>query len=140
MDLTAAGQAGAGEDSALVPLSAEPTAAGVARAVVRERLRGWGLDHLQDPTVLLTSELVTNVLLHTGDLPSLAVDRIPDGVRVTVADCSPVLPAPRRHSTGATTGRGVHLLEQLADAWGCQPRAGGKAVWFTVTADRSGET
>lgn len=134
MDLVAAEQTGAGEDAALVPVGAVPhAAAAAARALVRQRLRDWDLEHLQDAAVLLTSELVTNVLLHTTGLPTLAVDRIPHGVRVSVADTSPVLPAPRRHSTEATTGRGVHLLEQLADDWGCQRRPGGKAVWFTVT-------
>lgn len=121
------------EETELV-LRAAPQAAATARAVVRERLHAWGLEHLQDAVLLLTSELVTNVVLHTTDLPSLSVTRTADGVRVTVADGSSTAPSRRQPSAGATTGRGVHLLETLSDEWGWRPRPeGGKAVWFTVS-------
>lgn len=91
-------------------------------------------DDTLDALLLLTSELVTNVVLHTTDLPSLSVTRTADGVRVTVADGSCTAPARRPPSNAATTGRGVHLLETLSDEWGWRPRPeGGKAVWFTVS-------
>lgn len=120
----------------LVPLPPDGRAAGVARSVVRERLRAWHQEGLLDAVELLTSELVTNVLVHTLSAPALGVVRSGSGVRVTVVDDSPVAPVRRRHSTAATTGRGVQLLEDLADEWGWQARAGGKAVWFLVTGQR----
>lgn len=120
-------------------LRAAPQAAATARAVVREQLRAWGLEHLQDPVLLLTSELVTNVVLHTTDLPALSVTRTAHGVRVSVADGSSKAPARRHASTAATTGRGVHLLDTLSDDWGWHWRPeGGKAVWFTVSGQTSG--
>lgn len=123
------------DDGRLV-LPAHPRAAGLARAEVRRRLQDWDLPELLDAVELLTSEVVTNALLHTGSSPVLRLVREPGGVRVLVCDDSPVVPVRRRHSAAATTGRGVQLLQDLADDWGCDPQPTGKAVWFLVTAAR----
>lgn len=122
-------------DSAL-PLTSDPRSAGLARRHVRSVLQDWSLGALVDTVELLTSELVTNVLLHAPGGGQLWVERHGDGVRVTVADSSPLLPSQRRHSTTATTGRGCALVEELADEWGVEPRASGKAVWFVVHPSR----
>lgn len=119
-----------------VALPADPRAAGLARAAVRDRLGAWGLEHLADAVELLTSELVTNALLHAASAPVLQVVRQEGGVRVLVCDDSPVLPVRRRHSAAATTGRGVQMLQDLADEWGFEARPRGKAVWFVVTGAR----
>ena len=105
-----------------------------ARRQVRAVLADWGLDSLADAALLLTSELVTNALLHARTGLSLTVARTsPDGLRVAVADASPVLPVSRSAPPTATTGRGLHLLVQLADEWGVDTTAPGKTVWFTVS-------
>lgn len=115
-------------------LPSDGRAAGQARRLVRERLAAWELTELCDTVALLTSELVTNVLIHTTSAPRLSVARSGSGVRVAVADDSPVLPAQRRQSQEATTGRGVRLLVELADDWGWQLDGDrGKSVWFVVT-------
>jgi hypothetical protein len=67
---------------------------------------------------------------------TLSVERHGDGVRVAVQDASPVAPVPRRHSDMATTGRGLHLLDELADEWAVEDAPSGKTIWFTLTADR----
>ncbi len=123
-------------ESLLLP--AGPQAARLARARVGRLLADWGLTRLCDTALLLTSELVTNVVLHTDGAPSLTVVRSGGGVRVTVSDGSPVQPVRRRHSSSATTGRGVALLDDLADEWGVDrhPDGPGKAVWFVVSGDR----
>jgi hypothetical protein len=113
-------------------LPVDGRAAGAARAAVRERLRGWGLEDLVDVAVLLASELVANVVVHAGSAPGLRLDRAGPGVRVAVLDGSPVPPRHRRHSSLATTGRGLDLVEDLADAWGWTPRADGKEVWCLI--------
>jgi len=126
----------------LMQLPADGRAAGQARAVVRDRLRGWDLEELLDTAVLLTSEVVANVIIHTASAPSFAVARDGSGVRVDVVDGSPAPPHRRMHSATATTGRGIELLEDLADDWGWTPVSGGKVVWFRVGsagADPSGE-
>ena len=116
----------------LVDLPADGRAAGLARRVVRERLQEWSLDQLLDDAVLLVSEVVTNVLLHTVDAPALGVTREGAGIRVTVADRSSAPPRPRPHSARATTGRGMELLHDLADDWGWALVPGGKVVWFVL--------
>lgn len=117
-----------------VRLAADGRAAGQARRLVRARLAAWELSELRDTVVLLTSELVANVLIHTTSAPQLSVTRSGAGVRVTIFDDSPVVPAQRRQSQQATTGRGVRLLAELADDWGwALDGEGGKSVWFTVS-------
>ena len=116
----------------LVSLPADGRAAGLARRVVRERLQSWHLEDLLDAAVLLTSEVVANVIVHTNSAPALGLSRDGAGVRVTVVDESPVPPLRRRHSSTATTGRGLQLLQDLADDWGWDRVRSGKAVWFVL--------
>lgn len=107
-------------------------AASTARRHVRGLLDAWGLEPLSDPVLLLTSEVVTNALLHSGTTLTLRVRREGEGVRVEVQDGSSVPPVQRRSSQSATTGRGVQLLQQVAAQWGWEAVPGGKLVWFTV--------
>jgi hypothetical protein len=59
--------------------------------------------------------------------------RIDSGsVRVEVADKSDALPEQRAFTDEAVTGRGMYLVEQLADDWGTAPAADGKVVWFEL--------
>lgn len=108
-----------------------------ARRHVRDVLRRWGCDDLVDAALLLTSEIVTNAVLHARTVVELAVSRTADGVRVDVSDGSPLLPSARSHGSNlATTGRGLQLLESLAVTWNSEPTGSGKTVWFTL---RNGE-
>ena len=71
----------------------EPAAAAAARRFVRETLRSWQLadrsSRLVDDAVLLTSELVTNAIVHAGT-PLQVSCRLEDGeVEVTVQDRHP---------------------------------------------------
>lgn len=105
-----------------------------ARRHVRSWMVQWGLEELVDPALLLTSELVTNALLHAGTTITVCVERAGEGVRVEVGDGSAVPPVRRRHSDSATTGRGVQLLDSLADDWGYQTVGNGKIVWFHLVS------
>lgn len=122
----------------VVTLPADGRAARLARTAVRDRLHRWQLDDLLDVAELLTSEVVANVIVHTTSAPTLRLDRDGAGVRVTVADGSPVPPRLREHAVTATTGRGMQLLHDLADDWGWERLDGGKAVWFRLHA-RTGD-
>jgi anti-sigma regulatory factor (Ser/Thr protein kinase) len=114
-----------------------PTARSVpqARHHISATLRRWDLDTLAETARLLTSELVTNAVLHARTAMTLSVDETEGGIRVSVTDESPVPPAMRRHSALATTGRGLRLLDQLADAWSVDDTNAGKTVWFTLSRD-----
>jgi anti-sigma regulatory factor (Ser/Thr protein kinase) len=114
-------------------LPTDPSAGRLARAFVLSLLGAWGLDELCDTVALLTSEVVTNAVLHAASPLAVRVTRLDDGVRVAITDGSLSQPARRRHSQEATTGRGLQLLDDLSDDWGSEATASGKTVWFTAS-------
>jgi anti-sigma regulatory factor (Ser/Thr protein kinase) len=79
--------------------------------------------------LLLTSELVTNSVVHAHSPVSLVISRCGPVVRVEVADRmrGPVSPA---GEPSDSRGRGLRLVETLADRWGAHDTAHGKVVWF----------
>ncbi|SEB96492.1 ATP-binding protein [Streptomyces sp. TLI_105] len=86
-----------------------------------------------EDTLLLVSEVVTNAFTHGGVPYELRLDGADGRLWVQVSDTSPARPRPHgRHRPSLPSGHGLYLLERLAAAWGCVPRARGKAVWFEV--------
>jgi len=116
-----------------VSLPAEPASAAVARRFVRDVLDAWGAGEFEDAAVLLTSELVTNALLHARSPAELHVRLAGGRLRVGVSDRTPVLPVRKRYGKEAATGRGLLLVETLASAWGTDRNGDGKEVWFELT-------
>jgi hypothetical protein len=84
---------------------------------------------------LLTSELVTNAVLHAATPFSVTLHLMADRIRVDVADGSSVVPSIKDYATDAATGRGLTLFNTLASDWGVQPVMGGKIVWFELPVD-----
>lgn len=107
-----------------------------ARAFVRACLQQWHHDELAEIAQLLTSELVTNAVLHARTTIELRVARTPDGVRVEVHDGNPEQPERSPRYPDTNTGRGIMLLDALAASWGVDTAAtpNGKTVWFEVSA------
>lgn len=99
---------------------------------------GIGVDEpLAETLVLLVSELVTNAVVHTGASAWLRVGRpadapTPGTVRVEVLDRSARPPHPRRAAEADTGGRGLELVDCLADRWGWQADGAGKRIWCEV--------
>jgi len=123
-----------------VSLPAEPASAAVARRFVRDALGEWEAEELIDTAVLLTSELVTNALLHARSAPDLTI-RLVDGLlRVSVTDDTPVVPTRKRYGAEAATGRGLLLIETMARAWGSDPSTAGKVVWFELASVDEGRS
>ena len=86
-----------------------------------------------DTVELLTSEVVTNAIIHGRSGPQLAVTVEECVVRVAVLDRSPALPVRRLTHLDDVSGRGVVIVEELASAWGVErERNGAKRVWFEV--------
>lgn len=117
-----------------------PASVGLARSLVRESLAGFDVD-ARDVALLLTSELVTNAILHARTPIQLGVLVDRGRALVCVADRlaeSPSLRA-RAHSHDRPGGRGLALVEDLADTWGTTKYAEGKTVWFVLqtAGDRS---
>ncbi|MEU6578666.1 ATP-binding protein [Streptomyces sp. NPDC046805] len=113
----------------------------VARRSVRSRLNGWGLSgELCEDAVLLVSELATNAIRHT---PSV---RILCGIGLVTAGCLRLEVHDHDYSGRGLprgepglddeSGRGLLLVEQLADSWGVDGSrlTGGNAVWATLRA------
>ncbi|WP_190017596.1 ATP-binding protein [Streptomyces lucensis] len=118
----------------------DPAEVGRARRWARSRLAGSGIqadEPLAETLVLLVSELVTNAVVHTGRpavlrllLPEPAPGAVPSAtVRVEVADTSSRAPVPRCAGDDATGGRGLALVDCLADRWGWSPDGAGKSIW-----------
>lgn len=133
----------------------DPAEVGRARRWARSRLAGSGIrvdEPLAETLILLISELVTNAVVHTG-CPAVLRMRLPDvpdvpdevagagpgtagagpgTVRVEVCDAS-ARPPKQRHADGdATNGRGLELVDGLADRWGWQAEGAGKSIWCEV--------
>jgi PAS domain S-box-containing protein len=110
-----------------------------ARGFVRDTLQGWGLGDIVDDAVVLTSELVTNAVVHAGTSAEVLCLREEHAVRVEVADRYPErelplhdggLPPPGNHDREG--GRGLLLCSALATRWGVDYTASDKRVWFRL--------
>ncbi|WP_217140433.1 SpoIIE family protein phosphatase [Streptomyces sp. AC627_RSS907] len=114
----------------------EPARIAYARWHLRDLLHDWPDEEQRDAAVLLLSEMLTNVLVHT-DTDALLVAEVSGEpgerrIRVEVTDNGDDLPHRRRPGEMASSGRGLMLIELLADAWGVAPRGEGKSIWFEV--------
>ena len=121
-------------EEARTTLPPTPSSARAARTFVRDTLRGWGLQGVGDVSALLVSELATNAIVHARTEIVLRVARLSSGVRVAVADASPLAPVLRPFEHSTMGGRGLALVESFATRWGIEvaPDSGGKTVWFEV--------
>ena len=115
-------------------LSPHPTSVGAARRFVRDVLMSRQVaDPVVETVELLTSEVVTNAIIHGRSGPVLAVAVNEHAVRVAVGDVSPEVPVRRIGRLDDVSGRGVIIIEELASAWGVErERNGSKRVWFEV--------
>ncbi|MFJ7175087.1 ATP-binding protein [Streptomyces massasporeus] len=107
-----------------------------ARRALRDLLGQWGKYGQSDVAELLTSELVTNAIVHTDHDAVLTATVGPHGLRVEVRDF--VARRPRLRvpvADDGTNGRGLLLVQSLADSWGVRPHGVGKAVWFELEAE-----
>jgi anti-sigma regulatory factor (Ser/Thr protein kinase) len=117
-----------------VALAANVEAASQARHVVRDLLQQGHRPDMADTACLLTSELVANAVVHAGAGVELVVDLDRARLAVEVIDASSVSPRPAEADPLATDGRGLAMVEHLADAWGVTRIMPGKSVWFSLTA------
>lgn len=106
----------------------------VARHVVGELLRGWGAPHDREDAGLLVTELVANVVEHVGGDASCTVELSLSGewLRLGIVDGSAIRPIVRQLDAGSMRGRGLWMVEAIADRWGAEDHDGGKRVWFEL--------
>ncbi|WP_345008372.1 SpoIIE family protein phosphatase [Streptomyces shaanxiensis] len=109
-----------------------------ARSFVRDTLQGWGFADIVDDAVVLTSELVTNAVVHAGTSADVLCLRSDDGVRIEVADRYPEREIPLQGSPvnmgspDREGGRGLQLCAALAGRWGVEYTPTHKQVWFQL--------
>lgn len=126
---------GGKSDEIVLPLSRE--APGQARAFVRSVSTGRPhltlLDSVLGDAELLVSEVVTNAVLHGRPPVRLGVVLDADAVLIRVGDSGPHVPWRRDASADDEGGRGMELVDSIADTWGVDQLAGGgKVVWFRL--------
>lgn len=121
----------------MLPISVRSGAAArtILSQVLRESEVGPGPGVRQETAAtaaLLVSELVTNAVRHTRSLLLLGI-RVADGVLlVAVTDDAPDPPVLRASDHGAVNGRGMQIVDALADRWGVTSSDDHKIVWFEL--------
>ncbi|MFF2192046.1 SpoIIE family protein phosphatase [Streptomyces sp. NPDC058157] len=110
----------------------DPEALVAARHMIGTAVRAWGARGRADEIELVADELIVNALMHT-DGPAIVTLRVLSGpqrrLRVEVEDRSSALPRRREAGEAGVSGRGLMLVDRLADVWGVEPRGSGKCVW-----------
>jgi hypothetical protein len=119
-------------------LASDPGAARTARGFVRDTLRTWHVDDIDEVAELLTDELVSNVVCHVGSTMEVRAHRGATSIRIEVDDSSTELPVRREPDDLDEHGRGVMLVERLATDWGVDVHDAGKTIWFELSAAPDG--
>jgi anti-sigma regulatory factor (Ser/Thr protein kinase) len=116
-------------------LSADPISAGLGRGFVALSLRPLVRQDVVDTALLLVSELINNAIVHARTGLVLTVRQADRRIRIEVRDGRALaLSGPVRRAVDSEGGRGLALIDALADAWGSDQDAEGKSVWFELMA------
>lgn len=118
----------------------DPRTPRVVRQAIRAALLGQSCPQgLTDTAELLASELLSNAVRHSDGLITVTLRADPDHIHIAVLDNHPELPGPLASTPDQEFGRGLFLVETLADLWGRYPvtgdfrKRGWKVVWFELS-------
>ncbi len=123
-----------------VTVPGEPEQVSLVRRLVARTLAAAGLPGIDsDAATLLTSELVTNALLHTdsglpGGSVTVVIRALPDGILVEVVDDGAAGTPVVKDDALAGEGQGLYLVQQMAAQWGYLRDKAGTTVWFYLAA------
>jgi anti-sigma regulatory factor (Ser/Thr protein kinase) len=123
------------EDTITMRFPAVPASGGSARRFVAAALRRWGAGPpLVEVATLLTSELVTNAYLHASTAARVVVRRVDGGTTfvVEVQDEGTGEVQLRPLTKESESGRGLQIVDALADRWGSGAAPDGSLVWFEL--------
>lgn len=114
----------------------DASSVGEARTFVRDALATTDASaDVVDAAVLLVSELATNVALHARTDLRITVRLEGSELWAEVKDWNSRVPEPCLAPEGATTGRGLRLVDAVATRWGVERDDDGKIVWFAIDLD-----
>jgi anti-sigma regulatory factor (Ser/Thr protein kinase) len=118
-------------------LPRDPRSAAAAREFVGAAIDEWGCGDPDQVIALLTSEIITNAVRHAEGTIGLGVFMLDAGtIRVEASDGSPHTTVTPRSEPDDDGGRGLHIVERLAQRWGTDRDEAGKAVWFEARVVR----
>ena len=107
-----------------------------ARELVGRACEQWGLPRVRRLAELIISELASNAVLHARTPAVVTVRLLDDRLQMSVRDGDPRLvyhpPAGTHGAHHGEHGRGLLILEAMADSWGSEPTGNGKVVWAQV--------
>jgi anti-sigma regulatory factor (Ser/Thr protein kinase) len=111
---------------------ADPEEVAALRRLMRLHLGLWGLHELVDEAQLCVSELVSNVITHVGHGTPATLAVSVNGTRLRIEVHDPdtrALPTLVTAEADSECGRGMALVDAVADGWGVLLRNGRKVTW-----------
>jgi anti-sigma regulatory factor (Ser/Thr protein kinase) len=118
-------------------LPCDPASVSRARSAAHSFLADSHRSGNEDVALLLISELMSNAVVHAQGLRpiDLRLEVRAERLHIEVEDGDPTPPVRRDVRLGDDRGRGLLIVDRMADEWGWSPaRAGGKRVWCEVRA------
>ncbi|WFE26155.1 ATP-binding protein [Solwaraspora sp. WMMD791] len=116
-------------------LAPHPRSPGTARRLIEAACRSWQLTALLDEAMVVGSELVGNAVEHAGTELDVTTTRQAGAIRISVRDRAAQLPTPANRTGSSHTGRrgrGLAIIEALANDWGYAAMPDGKSVWAAL--------
>ncbi|MDQ3762307.1 MAG: ATP-binding protein [Actinomycetota bacterium] len=125
-----------------VQLPCDPASARLARQLVEQTCRKWGIPGMITDAVVVASELTDNMVHHARSDGWLRLDLRNNKLTIAVADADPRPPQPRVPGLRAAGGRGLVLVNKLSRTWGTasQANGNGKVVWAVLTVPSRART
>jgi anti-sigma regulatory factor (Ser/Thr protein kinase) len=120
---------------ASLTLPADLSSVSQARNFLRHALADWAVEGFELAAPQVLTELATNAALHARSAYTVHLQLDGGHLLVEVSDSSRMMPQQRHYGTGATTGRGISLIQALSEAWGVESSPTGKTVWCRVGSD-----
>ncbi|OIK23221.1 ATP-binding protein [Streptomyces malaysiense] len=121
-----------------LPFIAVPREVAVLRRILRLHLDVWQVPEVVDVAQVCVSELASNVITHVGlETPAtLAVSMNGSYLRVEVHDPDPrALPTLVQPQLDSEAGRGMVLIDVMADRWGIELHADRKVTWCEMATE-----